>query len=446
MVFLNDVIVCRNVGERRIGIKVCVCVACGNCGGLVGNDSCVIVTGTAGKDVVVALYCAGIHGHRVLTVDEHIILRENVAICSGVHSVRGLSLVNTVVYMHICLTAERTTGVAVLPVVVMPGNMVLQRGVGGTNKVGLVITLVVAVAHGHIITTLEVAGTVTAVLIGLGRAGDRGSVEGAVMYPATLNGSSKGRALLLTLHADTVLGYVSEAKVSYLKALTVAVSIVGCLADKVKTPTVDSGIMADTLDGDILTTRHTSHKAVVTSGSAVINAVILGKTVDLGGSRAEVSAAGTLNATYNTDNQGSAVSRQLTENILVAVCCTALGVHAAAYVHTGRAKNVTDTCNGCTVLTCYGNSVLVLIGNVENDCIFLKRTVVIVCTYTCGVIKVCIAGTVVLKHLNTALGKCARACVDGQRIRARLESGDVNSHTAGLITHEILKVLTGQAA
>ena len=446
MVFLNDVIVCRNVGERRIGVKVCVCVACRNCLALIGYNCCVVITDTACERVVVALYCAGIHGHRVLTVDEHIILRENVAICSGVHSVRGLSLVDTVINMHIGITAERTTGFAVLPVVVMPGNMVLQRGVGGTNEVGLVITLVVAVAHGHIITTLEVAGTVTAALVTFSRAGDRGSVEGAVMYPATLNGSSKGRALLLTLHADTVLGYVYEAKVSYLKASAVACRIVGCLTDKVKTPAVDLGIMADTLDGDILTARHTSHKAVVTSGSAVINAVILGKTVDLGGSRAEVSAAGTLNATYNTDNQGSAVSRQLTENILVAVCLAALGVHTAAYVHTGRAKNVTDTCNGCAVLTCYGNCVLVLIGNVENDCIILKRTVVVVCTYTCGVIKVCIAGTVVLKHLNTALGKCARACVDGQRIRARLESGDVNSHTAVLITYEILKVLACQTA
>ena len=347
--------------------------------------------------------------------------------------------------MHICLTAERTAGVAVLPVVMVPGNMVLQRGIGGTNEVGLVIALVVAVAHGHIFTALEVAGAVAAVLIGLSRAGDGGSHEGAIMYPATLNGRIQ-TIILLTFHTDTVLGYVSEGKVSYLKALAVACRIVGCLADEVKTPAVDLGIVTDTLDGDILTARHTSHKAVITYRSTEINAVVLCKTVDLGGRRTHVCAARTLNAADNTDYEGCAVCRQLTKNILVGVSRAALGVKAAAHVHTGRAENVTDTRNGCAVLGGYGYAILVLVGNVKNDCVVLESTVVFICADTLGVIEVSIARTVVGKHLDTARGNISSAGGDGERIGTRLKAWDIYAHYSVFGADEILEILSCQAS
>ena len=226
--------------------------------------------------------------------------------------------------MDICLTGERSTGITLVPIVMVIGQVVLKRCVGGTNKVGLVVALIVAVGVGEVVTALKVAGTVTAVLIALCGRGDAGSYEGAMMYPTTLNRRSEGRALLLTFHTYTVLRNVFKCYISNFKALTATCSIVCGLTDKVQTPAVNGSIRADTLNGDILTARHTRHKAVVTGTSAVVNAVILGKAVDLGNSIAHVAAARTLNATDNTDYEGSAFVCQLAENILVGVSLAAL--------------------------------------------------------------------------------------------------------------------------
>ena len=348
--------------------------------------------------------------------------------------------------MDICLTGERSTGITLVPIVMVIGQVVLKRCVGGTNKVGLVVALIVAVGVGEVVTALKVAGTVTAVLIALCGRGDAGSYEGAMMYPTTLNGRSEGRALLLTFHTYTVLRNVLKGYISNLKALTATCIIVCGLTDKVQTPAVNGSIRADTLDGDILTARHTRHKAVVTGTSAVVNAVILGKAVDLGNSIAHVAAARTLNATDNTDYEGSAFVCQLTENILVGVSLTALGVKAGANVHTCRAENVTDTCNGGAVLCGNGDAILVLVGNVKNDCVLLQCTVVVIRADTVGVVEVGITRAVVLKHLNTAGGNTTAGGSYSQRVCTCLKAGDVDTDDPILLSDKVFKVVSRQAA
>ena len=297
--------------------------------------------------------------------------------------------------MDIRLTCKRSTGLAVLPVVVMICNMILERGVGGAYKVSLVVSVIVAVGIGEVLTSLEVASAVAAVLIALCRVCNSGSVEGAVMDPAALNGSGESRALLLTLHTYTVLGNVLEGNISYLKALTDTLRVVCGLADEVKSPAVKGGIVADTLDGDVLTARHTSHKAVVAFGSAVVDRVISGKTCGSG------------YVADNTYNERSSVKSELADYISIGVSSAALGVQACANVLANRVKNVTDACNGGAVLACYGNGVLVLVGNIKNDCIFLKCTVIVVCANARGVVKVSIARAVVGIY-----GKC----IGGERL------------------------------
>ena len=66
--------------------------------------------------------------------------------------------------------------------------MILHVGVGCTNEIGLVIALVIAVGIGEILAPLKIAGTVAAVFIGLGRVGNFGCIECAVMNPAALHG------------------------------------------------------------------------------------------------------------------------------------------------------------------------------------------------------------------------------------------------------------------
>ena len=186
------------------------------------------------------------------------------------------------------------------------------------------IALVVAICIGEILTALEVACAVTAVLIALGRIGDHGSIEGTMVNPATLDGSSECRALLLTLHTNAILGNVLKGDVSHLKAPAVSLCIVGCLADEVNTPSVNYSISTDTLDSDILTARHTSHKAVVTYRAAVVNTVILCKS------------RGRSYPADNTNNERGAVGCKLSKNVGVAVGLTALRALAAANVHTNR--------------------------------------------------------------------------------------------------------------
>ena len=66
--------------------------------------------------------------------------------------------------MDICLTCKRSTGLTVLPIVVMVGNVILKRIVGGAYKVSLVIAVIVAIGVGEVLTSLKVTGTVAAVL------------------------------------------------------------------------------------------------------------------------------------------------------------------------------------------------------------------------------------------------------------------------------------------
>ena len=91
-----------------------------------------------------------------------------------------------------------------------------------------------------------------------------------------------------------------------------------------ETPSVNYGIRADTLNGDILTARHTSHEAVVANASAVVNSVVLCKS------------RGRSYPADNTNNKRCAVGCKLAKDVGIAVSLTALGILAAANVHTNR--------------------------------------------------------------------------------------------------------------
>ena len=294
------------------------------------------------------------------------------------------------------------------------------------------IAVVVAVGVGEILSTLEVAGAVTAVLIALGWVSDGGSVEGAVMYPASLNGCGKGAFLLLSLHTYTVLGNVPEGNVPHLKASADACLIICGLGDEVKTPAVNSRIRADTLDGDILTTRHTSHKAVVTNASAVVYRVKLGKSCGCG------------NVADNSNNEGSSLLGKLTDNIRIGVCGSALGAFISANVLANRVKNITDARNGGAVLRLYGNAVFVCLGNVENDCIRLQRSVIVICADALGVIKVSIARAIVGLY-RKGVGKESLVCLLCAAYRrkylyliiSRLKSHRINTVEGGIAADKL---------
>ena len=240
--------------------------------------------------------------------------------------------------MDIRLTCQRSTGFAILPVVVVVGQVILQRIIGRADKVGLMVADVVTVRVGEILTALEVAGTVAARLVALSGVGDEGSIEGTVVYPAALNGCGESVTLLLSLHTDTVLGNVHKRDVSHLKALAEAVLVVSGLTDEVQTPAVHYSVTADTLDGDILTAGHSRHCAVVTDTSAVIDRVVCCEAVGRG------------DVTYNTDNKGRAVLSELADDVRVSVGDTALSIYTAANVLANGVEYITDTDNGCAIL------------------------------------------------------------------------------------------------
>ena len=205
----------------------------------VGNDGCVVISHTACEGVVVALYRAGLNVYGVLRGVEHIVLGEDVGVCSRVHAVGGLRVEDVVVHVDVRLTCQRTAGLAVFPIVVVVGQVILKRGVGRADEIGLVVADVVAVGVGEVLTALEVACSVAAALIALCGICNNGCVEGAVMYPTTLYGSGECGVLLLTLHADAILGDVLEGDVSDLEALAEAAGVIRGLTDEVKTPTVN---------------------------------------------------------------------------------------------------------------------------------------------------------------------------------------------------------------
>ena len=175
---LLDYIITRgNVANRSIGIKVLILISGGNLGCSIGYNSSTIVTCEACNRVIIALYRTRSNVNRVLTVIEPVVLGEDICICSGVHTIGCLTLKDVVIHMDIRLTCERTTGLTVLPVVVMICDMILERIIRRTNEVGLVVTLIVAVGVGEVLTALKVTGTVTAVLITLSRIGNHRSDE-----------------------------------------------------------------------------------------------------------------------------------------------------------------------------------------------------------------------------------------------------------------------------
>jgi hypothetical protein len=85
-----------------------------------------------------------------------------------------------------------------------------------------VVTDVIAIGVCEILSALEIAGTVTTILVTLGGIRNNGSVEGTVVNPASLNRCREGGAILLSLHTDAILGNVLKGYISYLKALTEA--------------------------------------------------------------------------------------------------------------------------------------------------------------------------------------------------------------------------------
>ena len=140
-------------------------------------------------------------------------------------------------------------------------------------------TPIEAIGVGEILSALEVAGAVTAILITLGGICDLGGVEGAMMYPAALNGSGKIASRLYALHTYAVLGHVSEGDVSDLKASAEAAGVIGGLTHEVKSPAVNGSVIANTLDGDVLAALHARHKAVVALAAAVVLRVKGGKSL-----------------------------------------------------------------------------------------------------------------------------------------------------------------------
>ena len=432
---LDNIVTRGNVRKFRIKLEACILISRGNYLRSVGYNGCLKSTCHTNNRVVVALNRAGLYVNGILTLIEHIVLRENVSIRSGVHTIAGLTLEDIVIHVDVCLTSKRTTGFTILPIIVMICKVILKRIIRGAYKVSLVITIIVAIGVGEVLTTLEVTCTVTAILIALGRIGNSGSIEVAVMNPATLNSGSKSCTLLLTLHTYTVLGNVLEGDVSYLKATSVACCIVCSLADKMETPTVDGCIITDTLDSDVLTTGHTSHIAVVTNASTVINAIILCKALNIQA----------LNAADNTNNKRSTILCKLANDILVSVRLTALSVNTTANILTNRVKDITDTNNGCAVFRGYRNGVLVFLGNVDNDRILLECTVIIVCTNTLGVIEVSITRTVVSLNNKCICGKSLCALLystgggnDLNLIVAGLKTNNVNSIIARVATNKLI--------
>ena len=329
--------------------------------------------------------------------------------------------------MDVRLTSQGAARLTVLPVVVVVCDVVLHRGVGRAYEVGLVVAIIVAVGVGEVLTALKVARTVTAVLVTFRGIGNHRRVEGAVMYPATLNGCCENlrRILLLSLHAYTVLGHVSEGDVSHLKALAVAFCIVCSLTDKVQAPAVHNSVRAYTLDGDVLTAGHSRHKAVVTNASAVIYRVIRGES------------CGRCNVADNTYYQGSAVLRELAENVGVGVCDTALGVLATAYVSAHGVKDVSDACYGGAVLRGNRDGVLGCIGDVEHYSVRLESAVIVICAYTLGVVEVCVARAVIGRNGESLCrdGGCGdfRAALGGyylDTVAARLETDGIYTEVA----------------
>ena len=395
---LDHVITRGNVAERGIGVEVCVLVACRYGRSSVGYHGSVIIADTAREGVVVALYCTGVNVYGVLARVEHIVLRENVCVSSRIHAVGGLTVKDVVVHVDVRLTCQGTAGFAVLPIVVVVGQVILKRGVGRADKISLMISVVIAIGVGEVLTALEVAGAVTAGFVALCGIGNNGSVEGTVVDPASLNGCCESRALLLSLHTYTVLGNVLEGDVSHLEALAVAFGIIRGLADEVQSPTVHNGIGADTLDGDILTARHSCHVAVVANASAVVNGVVRGKTCRCG------------NVTDDAHDERRAVLGKLADNARVGVGDTALGVFAASDVSTDGVEYVSYTADGGAVLRGHRYGVLIFLGYVEDYRPRLKRAVVVVCAHTLGVVEMCITRAIVCQNREDIRGEC-QGCV-----------------------------------
>ena len=170
--------------------------------------------------------------------------------------------------MDISLTSQRSSGLALVPVVVVICQVELEVAVRSTNEVSLVVALIVAVAVCEVESTLEVAGSVTAGLVGLSRIGDSRLVEFAVVDPASLNRSCEIGAFLYTFHTYAVLRNVLECDISYLEALAEIGS--SRFSHEVEAPAVYYGISSDTLDSNVLTGLHSCHVAVVAYRAAKV--------------------------------------------------------------------------------------------------------------------------------------------------------------------------------
>ena len=118
--------------------------------------------------------------------------------------------IDIVVQVNVCLSCHRTTCSAVLPVVVVEADIVLQVAVICADKIGFVIAFIVIITVGEILSTLEVTRTVALLFIGFSRLFDIRNVELVVMYPASFNGCCYYSVCLNAFHSHSIFGNISE--------------------------------------------------------------------------------------------------------------------------------------------------------------------------------------------------------------------------------------------
>ena len=431
-----------NVTLGAVQLKAGVGIGGGHLLGLAGNKlritALVLIARAAGETIVKALdgsarrIARGILSHGVLTVHEGIVLGEDVGIGPGVQAIAGLPLEDIIIKVHVGIASQGAPGLTVLIMIVVPGDMVLQRVLVRADQVGLVVALEVVVVHGHVLTLFEITGAIAPGLVALGGVGDLGAIEGVVVDPAPLDGRCGN---ILALHAQTILGHVAEGQVPGLKALAQARFIGVGTTDKVEAPAVDGGVRTDALQGDVLGVLDPGHGAVVPRLAAVVIGVFSGQ------------ALGEADRADEADHQRGIGGHQL-QNVLVGVGRAPLigglaGAVALAVTHipAGGVEDVADAGHG-DAPGGQGHSLLVGLGDVDDPGAGLQGAVVIVGAHALGVLPVGVARTVVGLDLNARGGNA----VHRQGVGARGHAGDVDARPAAHIPDQVLQVLRVQRA
>ena len=335
--------------------------------------------------------------------------------------------------MDIGLPCERASRFALVPVVVVIGQMELQVAVRCADEIGLVIAFIVAIAVGEVETTLEIACTIAACLIRLSRIADRGLVEFAVVNPASLDRCRELGALLHALHADTVLGNIAESDVADLKALAQCRCSRFC--HEVEAPAVNDCIRADALDGDILAGFHSCHEAVVADRAAEVRGIVGSQT----GRGFDIAD--------DAHNKGCAVLRQLLDDAAVGVgLAAAVGCLAAADILTCGVQDIADTGDLGAVLSADRDGVLVVVGDIEDDGTGFERSAVGVCAYTVSILEMGISRTILCIDLEPLLDDGALGGGEGDGIGTCGNAGNIHPQTCARITYQIGQIIALQRA